>query len=210
MSEVVIVADQVEMVAISDLKTSKNKVKEHSVDQVAMLAGMMQEFGFTVPILIDAHNEVIAGRGRLLAAIGLHLEEVPCVRTNHLSEAQIQALIIADNKIAESPWDIPNLKMEMEALKEIDAELLSITGFDFEEIDELLEGQLTEESDDGEDDPKVDFLSFGSHKVELEKVELRALNGIFSDWAKRHGSYRGLIPAVISACQNISTDGGGA
>lgn len=199
--EIVIVADQIEMVPIGDLNTEKNRVKTHSVDQVALLAGMMQEFGFTVPILIDVRNEVIAGRGRMLAASALGLAEVPCVRTDHLSDQQIQALIIADNKSAESPWDMPNLKLEMEALKDVDEQLLALTGFDFDEIDELLDGAITEDADDGDDDPKIEFLSFGKHKIELEPDEVTDLNDLFTTLVGNRGSYKGGVRKMIESMQ---------
>lgn len=205
-----IVASDIEMVGISELQLGINKVKEHSVDQIAMLAGMMQEFGFTVPILVDDKNNVIAGKGRVLAAKSLSMERVPAVRTTHLSDNQVRALIIADNKITESPWDLPELKLEMGALKEIDDELLAMTGFDFEEIDELLDGAITEECDDGEEDEKPDFLNFGSHKIELEPQELKELNAMVNLWVKKTGSYKGAVRAIIDDLQGYGNGSFGA
>jgi ParB-like chromosome segregation protein Spo0J len=204
---VVIVADQIEMVPIEDLRCGRNRVKVHSADQIAQLAGMMVEFGWTVPILIDNHNEIVAGRGRWLAGKQVGVTHCPCVRTTHLSHEQVRALIIADNKISESPWDLPELKIEMGALKEFDEALLGLTGFDFEEIDEILEGALTDETSDkdAEEIPKVHFLNVGKHKVEMTVDEHNDLVELFSAWSKHHQGYRGLVQHILDAVRNYST-----
>lgn len=198
---ITIVADQVEVVGLDLLDTEFNTVKIHSVDQIAQLAGMMQEFGFTVPILVDNLNRVIAGRCRCLAARALGMERVPVVRTTSLSDSQIQALMIADNKIGESEWDIPELKVAMEALQEVDAELLSMTGFDFEEIDDLLDGSLTDDADDGDDAEKVSFFTVGSHKIEIEDHEKTVITELLNRWVKKRKSYKGAITRIIEGMQ---------
>lgn len=191
------------MVPIDDLKTTKNKVKIHSSDQIATLAGMIVEFGFGVPLLVGKDNEIIAGRGRWLAGKSLGLKELPCVRVTHLSDMQVRALMLADNRVAISPWDMPELKMELNALKEFDETLLGLTGFDFSELDQILQGILTEESSDKDDPlPKVHFLSVGGHKVELTAEEKNDLSSIFSAWSKHHEGYRGLARSIIDAARS--------
>jgi ParB-like chromosome segregation protein Spo0J len=90
----------------------------------------MTEFGFTVPCLVDARGELIAGHGRLLAAKRLGMSEVPVVVLGHLTEQQTRAYRLADNQIAlNSDWDTTLLLAELERLREegIDPRLL---GFD--------------------------------------------------------------------------------
>jgi len=60
--------------------------RTHSDAQVAQVAGSIREFGFTNPVLIDAEDGIIAGHGRVLAALKLKLDTVPCIRLSHLSE----------------------------------------------------------------------------------------------------------------------------
>lgn len=74
--------------------------------QIAALAGIIRRFGFRGPIWIDSRNEIIAGEGRWLAAKLAGLTEVPVIDCSDLSDAEIRALRLADNRIAlESSWD---------------------------------------------------------------------------------------------------------
>lgn len=118
-----------------------------AVDKVA---ASIKEFGFKVPIIIDSDNVIVAGHTRLLAAKKLGLESVPCVVADDLSPAQIKAYRIADNKTAEfAEWDDELLKIELEALEELDFNL-DLTGFDKSEIEKLLanaDGSGPEEDD---------------------------------------------------------------
>jgi 16S rRNA G966 N2-methylase RsmD len=101
------------------------------------MAGIV-EFGFTNPILVDEHLQVIAGHARLAAAQGLKMEAVPCVRLEDLSEPQKTALAIADNKLSDmSSFDPQALAAQLAKLCEIDFPT-EITGFDTAEIDIVL------------------------------------------------------------------------
>ncbi len=134
---------------IENIKTTElipyiNNTRTHDHEQVVNIASSIKEFGFTNPILIDQKNGVIAGHGRLLAAIKLKLEEVPCIVLSNLSEIQRKAYAIADNKIAmNSGWDEDLLKLEFEFLKENDFDT-DIIGFDLEELEELFNDDCSE------------------------------------------------------------------
>lgn len=117
--------------------------RTHSKKQLRQIANSIEQFGFTNPILIDGNDGVIAGHGRLDAAKLLGLEQVPTVRIDDLSEDEIRAYIIADNKLAENAgWDRELLAIELQGLIELDIEFdVSITGFEAPEIDVLI-GEL--------------------------------------------------------------------
>ncbi|TXH14443.1 MAG: hypothetical protein E6R03_09275 [Hyphomicrobiaceae bacterium] len=101
-----------------------NNVK-HPESQVNRLANSIKEFGFNVPIVINADNIVIAGHGRLMAAKKLGLEEVPVVRKEDLTPAQEKAYRILDNKLTrDSEWDFENLQLEIEVLKDANFDIL--------------------------------------------------------------------------------------
>ncbi len=129
---------KLEQVPTSDLIPYARNARTHSDAQVAQIAGSIQEFGFCNPVLIDKANGIIAGHGRVRAADLLKLQTVPCIRLDHLTDAQKRAYILADNRIAlSSGWDEAMLANELQDLHadEID---LGLTGFDADELGKLL------------------------------------------------------------------------
>lgn len=112
----------------------------HPAEQIEELAKGIRQFGFTNPILIDGKGEIIAGHGRLMAALKLGLKEVPCIELGHLSEAQKRAYRIADNKVSrKSFFDMEAVAKEIQAIAELDVDFdLALTGFDSGELEDLL------------------------------------------------------------------------
>ena len=127
-------------VKITDLKPYKKNARQHPQSQIDQLMNSINEFGFTTPLLIDDKNEVIAGHGRLAAAIALDMVRVPCVILTGLTQKQKRALVIADNKIAlNSTWDFETLTSEMMALEKADFGM-DLVGFSDKELKNLLGG----------------------------------------------------------------------
>ncbi|MES0171271.1 DNA methyltransferase [Mesorhizobium sp. M0006] len=145
---------------IERLRPYAQNAKTHAPDQVAKIAASMAEFGWTVPVLVSAEGEVIAGHGRILAAGELGLAQVPVIILDHLSEAQRRAYRIADNKLTElGGWDDALLAQELHALNG-DGFDLSLTGLDQAELGRLM-AELRDEAEGaaGEDEvpePPVD------------------------------------------------------
>ena len=83
------------------LKPYPNNARGHSKRQLTKLGASIAEFGFVVPVLIDGGNGLIAGHARVAAANNLGLDAIPCIRIEHLSEAQKRAFILADNRLTE-------------------------------------------------------------------------------------------------------------
>lgn len=124
--------------------------RTHSPEQIQQVANSIQEFGFTNPVLIDADNGIIAGHGRVMAAQSLGLEQVPCLRLAHLTEAQKRAYIITDNQLAfNSSWDQDMLRAELQDLHAIDFDM-NLLGFDVDELEDFL--FVEPEQDDSKDD----------------------------------------------------------
>lgn len=119
---------------IKELKPYKKNAKKHSKEQVEQIANSIKEFGFTQPVIIDKHNSVVAGHGRILGAKKAGLKQVPTVCLEDLTEEQIKAYRLVDNKLNESEWDYSLLDEELENLTDdIDMELF---GFELEEQQE--------------------------------------------------------------------------
>lgn len=108
---------KIEYLPVSSLHPYERNAKQHPDDQVEHIANSIREFGFRQPLVVDAENVVVIGHGRLMAAEKLGLDTVPVVRADDLSEAQIKALRLADNKTNESEWDFSLLESELNELK---------------------------------------------------------------------------------------------
>lgn len=119
----------IEFVKVSDIKPYKNNTKRHPADQVKTIANSIKEFGFRQPLVIDKNNVLVIGHGRLQAAKRLKLDYVPCSRADDLTEAQINALRIADNSTNGDEWDLERLRLELDDLPEFD---MTDFGLDFD------------------------------------------------------------------------------
>ena len=142
-------ADNVERRKVADLIPYARNSRTHNDEQVSQIAASIKEWGWTVPVLIEADGGLIAGHGRILAAQKLGIDQVPCMIAEGWTEAQKQAYIIADNKLAlNAGWDNDLLKIE---LQELDAGGfdLALTGFD---LDELSAFKMEDEPLPGEGD----------------------------------------------------------
>ncbi len=112
--------------------------RTHSPEQIAQIAASIREFGWTNPILVDGHNGVIAGHGRLLAARQLGFDEVPVIELAHLNDTQRRAYVLADNRLAENAgWDAELLRLELGDLQLMDIDL-GLMGFGDAELQDLL------------------------------------------------------------------------
>lgn len=142
------VHDRFETLPLADLVPYARNSRTHSESQVQQIAASIREFGFTAPILIDEHNGVIAGHGRIRGAQLVGLRDVPCIRLVGLTEAQKRAYVIADNKLAlNAGWDEDLLRSEFQALRQFDFDL-SLLGFDDEELAAVFEPAPPDESKD--------------------------------------------------------------
>ena len=112
-------------VSLKDLIPYERNTKKHDKTQINNVAESIKQYGFVQPIVIDKDNVVVIGHCRLLAAKQLKMKEVPCVCVEDLTEEQVKALRIVDNKSNESEWDFDILPDE---LAELD---LSDFDFDF-------------------------------------------------------------------------------
>ncbi|MEA2878182.1 MAG: hypothetical protein QOF14_3378 [Hyphomicrobiales bacterium] len=134
---------------VADLKPHAKNARTHSSKQLHQLAKSIETFGFTVPILIDNKDVILAGHGRVEAAKSMGVQRVPTILIGDLTEDQKRAYVIADNRLAQlSGWDADLLTDELAALAD-QAEALNFdieaTGFDWGEIDILIAGGDTED-----------------------------------------------------------------
>ena len=150
---------------LNELKPYENNPRIND-GAVKYVKNSIEEFGFKVPIVIDKDGVIVAGHTRYKASQELGLETVPCVVADDLTDEQVKAFRIADNKTAEkASWDLDALKTEMEELEEIDGIDMRDFGFGDFEI-----SALTEDMDaEGYDNELMD--AFSEHSEEMLKKQ---------------------------------------
>lgn len=155
-------SETIEQVKIEKLIPYAKNSRTHSDAQVAQIAASIKEFGFVNPVLIDEAGGIIAGHGRVMAARKLGIDEVPCIRLDHLNENQKRAYVIADNKLAlNAGWDEEMLKLEIKDLELAEFDI-SLLGFDAEELENILDEPETTEGlteDDEVPEPPEDPIT---------------------------------------------------
>ena len=125
---------------LDELRAYENNPRNND-SAVAAVAASIKEFGFKVPIVVDAAGVIIAGHTRARAAEMLGMQTVPCIVADDLTESQIRAFRLADNKTAElAEWDFDKLDAELELLQEMD-----MTAFGFTLDDEQTDTQKERE-----------------------------------------------------------------
>ena len=150
-------ADQVELRPVSSLVPYARNARTHSPAQVEQIAKSLRRFRWTIPILIDEEDGIVAGHGRLLGAdiiyragetiktVGggeLPIGHVPVLIARGWTEAEKRAYILADNKLAENAgWDDAMLKLELVDLQALDIDL-TLLGFGTDEIGKLIEDPM--------------------------------------------------------------------
>jgi DNA modification methylase len=159
---------------IGELTPYANNPRTHSKAQIRKIEKSLKRFGFVNPILIDADLTIIAGHGRLEAAKLLGLEEVPTIRLDALTEAEVRAYVIADNRLAlDAGWDEDILRIELQNLAlETDIDIL-LTGFEIAEIDQIIIGDVPVSDKADELPPELpdtvtqlgDLWLLGDHRV---------------------------------------------
>ena len=152
-------------------------------EAVKYVAESIKQFGFKVPIVIDKDGIIVAGHTRYKAAKKLGLAEVPCIVADDLTDEQVKAFRLADNKVAEkAEWDFDLLDIELDDILDIDMESL---GFEFEEEKEPAEVEEDDFEAELPEEPKAklgNIYQLGRHRLmcgsSLEQSDIdKLLNG---------------------------------
>lgn len=140
----------------TDMQIIKKNVNElvpyennprHNDDAVEYVANSIEQFGFKVPIIIDKDNVIVAGHTRLKAAKKLGMEYVPCILADDLSEEQVRAFRLADNKVGElAGWDFTKRDEELAKILDIDMSMFSFKEDEFD-INDMFEKVETQEKE---------------------------------------------------------------
>jgi site-specific DNA-methyltransferase (adenine-specific) len=150
---------------LSDISPYENNPRKND-EAVKYVAESIREFGFKVPIVIDRNNIIVAGHTRYKAAKKLNIKEVPCIVADDLTDEQVKAFRLADNKVAEkAEWDFELLSDELDGLFDFD---MTVFGFDEEEEEEKPEVHEDEYEIEPPEEPKAklgDIYKLGNHRL---------------------------------------------
>lgn len=156
------------LISITKLKPHPTNIKKHNAEQITGLAELIKLIGFKDPIVVDKNFTIRAGHARLEAATLLGMKKVPYILADKLSKKQLDAFMIMDNRINESPWDTENLQKMMDELKDFD---FSKYNMDFSDL-------LKETTDMQEDEippkpvkpvsKKGEMYQLGKHKLLID------------------------------------------
>ena len=171
---------------LDDIKPYEKNPRRND-EAVQYVAASIKEFGFKVPIVIDKNNVIVAGHTRYKAAKKLGLEEVPCIVADDLTDEQVKAYRLADNKVAEkAEWDFDLLSMELEDIFNLD---MGDFGFEFEIEEEKQEAKEDDYEIVVPEEPRAkpgDVWQLGRHRLmcgdstSFDAVE-KLMNGELAD-----------------------------
>lgn len=166
---------------IDDLMPYENNPR-YNDEAVEYVANSIKEFGFKVPIIVDKNNVIVAGHTRYKASKELGLEEVPCIIADDLTEEQVKAFRLADNKVSEkAEWDFNMLDAELADLD------IDMTDFGFEKLDINIDDYGTDFNlPDGEKN-EMETMSFCLHRKQKLLIE-EALEMVKDDVCETFGN----------------------
>ncbi|MEJ6785591.1 site-specific DNA-methyltransferase [Aminobacter sp. Piv2-1] len=166
---------ELELMPIDRLRVPKRALRKVSERHIERVVASIGEFGFVGAIVVEADLTVLTGQVRLEAARRLGFSELPVIRVDHLTPAQVKAYRIADNKLAEGvAWDTDALRLEFEEILILDSDYeLELTGFSTGELDLVLDpSDRTDPADESEIVPAAfaitrigDIWQIGPHRL---------------------------------------------
>lgn len=165
-------ARSIVMLPVSEVRPYEKNPRKNA-EAVKFVKASIEKFGFKQPIIVDSNRVIIAGHTRLEAAKSLGMAEVPCIVADDLTDAQVKALRLADNKVAEfSEWEMNLLGGELGELAEISDIDMGDFGFDLSEFDNIgmedYETEVMEDEVPEEEEPvckKGELWQLGEHRL---------------------------------------------
>ena len=137
----------IEYLKIEDIIPYENNPRQND-GAVEGVKESIRQFGFKVPMVIDKNNVIVCGHTRYKASKELGLTEIPCIRADDLTDEQIKAFRLADNKVSEvAEWDLEKLSIELADIDDIDMSAFGFEDIDIEDIEEvdIKEDEMPEE-----------------------------------------------------------------
>lgn len=159
---------------IDDVIPYENNPRKND-EAVDYVAKSIKEFGFKVPIIVDKNNVIVTGHTRLKAAKQLGLKEVPTIMADDLTEEQIKAFRLADNKVSEfANWNFDLLNFELDDISNINMEDFGFSevNIDWDDVEDLTEENYEEPQHNMLECPKCHHIDRDIHFKKVEGVDI--------------------------------------
>ena len=177
---------KIEYVDINNIKPYKKNPRKNE-KAIPYVMESIKQFGFKNPVILDKDNVIVAGHTRIESAKRLGITEIPCIYADDLTDEQIRAFRLADNKVGEiAEWDIDLLDTELDDILNID---MSDFGFDLDLEDEEEKEIIEDEVPEVPEEPKAklgDIYQLGNHRLMCgdstkEEDVAKLMNGVKAD-----------------------------
>jgi hypothetical protein len=184
---------EVEYMPPGSLKPYERNANKHSAEQIALIGRSIDQFGFTIPVLCDENDLILAGHGRQMAALALNLALIPVIHRRGLSEAQKRAYIMADNQIARtSEFDFDLIAQELQSLARDYGDFdLGVIGFADDEVQKFLDPMFGKQAPDTGALLEVLRVTLDDPKHKVQHGEMWEAGGhvvacldVFTEWEK--------------------------
>lgn len=163
---------EIKYIDVDELKPYENNPRFND-DAVKYVANSIKEFGFKVPIVIDKDKTIVAGHTRYKASLELGLKEVPCIIADDLTDEQVKAFRLADNKVSEkATWDYELLDEELKDILNFNMDDFGFEGIniDWESVDNLTEENYDEPTHNMLECPKCHHIDRDIHFKKVDGV----------------------------------------
>ena len=159
---------KIEYVDINSIKPYKKNPRKNE-EAIPYVMESIKQFGFKNPVILDKDNVIVAGHTRIESAKRLGITEIPCIYADDLTDEQIKAFRLADNKVAEiAEWDIDLLDTELDDILNIN---MSDFGFDLDLEDEFNEEDLEDERQKEKVNVSIVLNSYSDYEIIKERIE---------------------------------------
>ena len=159
---------KIEYVDINSIKPYKKNPRKNE-EAIPYVIESIKQFGFKNPVILDKDNVIVAGHTRIESAKRLGITEIPCIYADDLTDEQIRAFRLADNKVGEiAEWDIDLLDTELDDILNID---MSDFGFDLDLEDEFNEEDLEDERQKEKVNVSIVLNSYNDYETIKERIE---------------------------------------
>lgn len=179
-------------IKLSDLKPYEKNPRNNK-DAVDYVANSIKEFGFKVPIVVEKNNTIVCGHTRYYACKKLGIKEVPCVIADDLTDEQIKAYRLADNKVSEiATWDFDLLNDELDDLLNFDMSLYGFNDSDDLELD------IEHETKENAESIKTQrYLVCGQYKIPIDEEEQKLFSDKVEEYLNDYGTVYGFVRKVF-------------